>query len=473
MRTAAYIAALIALVIAAAHSLPAAALASDPDSCISFIDSGQTLSIVDAFVVALGDLDDDGDLDAFIIGGQNPAAVWYNDGGGIYSNSGQSLGLGLNHGVALGDLDGDGDLDAFVVNNDQPDMVYLNDSSGVFTDSGQRLGLASEYGNFVWLADLDGDDDLDAAVRNYIHQNVIWYNDGTGTFDSPWAFGGDDSGNMGLGDLDGDGDVDMFMTNGDNPMEVWLNDGSGRFSDSGQRLGSEPGWRHVEIGDLDGDDDLDAVITNATYGCQVWFNDGDGLFGSPGAFFGDTTQRVALADIEGDGDLDACTTDINNGNYVWVNDGTGAFASAGQILGDGPNLSLALGDLDNDGDLDAFLGGALYGGSNEPGRVYINESCRAGVPDSHSSPWFELRPVRPNPFSGAASVCYFVNRPGIITVTVYDVEGRHIRTLASGMHSHGAHSVEFDAAGLASGVYFCNLTGADGYSASGRLLLAR
>ncbi len=66
--------------------------------------------------VAMGDVDGDGDLDAFVSNyGVNK--VWVNDGGGVFSDSGQSLGSSWSVGVALGDVDGDGDPDAFVSNN--------------------------------------------------------------------------------------------------------------------------------------------------------------------------------------------------------------------------------------------------------------------------------------------------------------------------------------------------------------------
>ena len=60
-------------------------------------------------------------------------------GSGLFS--GQTLGHSTNTDVALGDVDGDGDLDAFVA-NDYDNRIWLNDGSGNFTDSGQQLGYS-------------------------------------------------------------------------------------------------------------------------------------------------------------------------------------------------------------------------------------------------------------------------------------------------------------------------------------------
>jgi len=67
-------------------------------------------------------------------GGTNK--VWLNDGNGNYSDSGQSIGDAGSLSVFLGDVDNDGDLDAFIANgNDRggSNKVWLNDGNGNYS----------------------------------------------------------------------------------------------------------------------------------------------------------------------------------------------------------------------------------------------------------------------------------------------------------------------------------------------------
>lgn len=81
-----------------------------------------------------GDLDGDGDLDIFLTVGSSlspagPNEIWLNQRG-ILTDSGIRLGTQQGEGVDLGDVDGDGDLDAFVTNAGSPsgNTVWLNDT---------------------------------------------------------------------------------------------------------------------------------------------------------------------------------------------------------------------------------------------------------------------------------------------------------------------------------------------------------
>ena len=147
-------------------SAPPTSVPESTDVPLSLVDSGQRLGSARSWDVELGDLDGDGDLDAFVANGTQSnaaSAVWLNDGRGRFMLSEQDLGYGM--GVELGDLDGDGDLDAFITAWDSASQVWLNGggvqrgTGGFFADSGQTLG--SGGGLDAALGDLDDDGDLD------------------------------------------------------------------------------------------------------------------------------------------------------------------------------------------------------------------------------------------------------------------------------------------------------------------------
>ncbi|WP_094673819.1 FG-GAP-like repeat-containing protein [Hydrocoleum sp. CS-953] len=284
---------------------------------IQFTESGQALGNSNSTDVSLGDVDADGDLDAFVTNFGQPNKVWLNDGKDNFTDSQQALGNSYSHGMSLGDVDADGDLDVFVANSrNQPNKVWLNDGSGYFTDSQQVLVNSNSID--VSLGDVDGDGDLDAFVANN-GPNRVWLNyDGKGNFtDSQQALGNSYSIDVSLGDVDGDGDLDAFVANYA-LNKVWLNDGKGNFTDSQQALGNSKSYR-VSLGDVDADSDLDAFVANYGQPNKVWLNDGKGKFiDSQQALGNSSSYRVSLGDLDGDSDLDAFVA--NNGrNKVWLN----------------------------------------------------------------------------------------------------------------------------------------------------------
>ncbi len=348
--------------------------------------TGQDLgSVTDSRAVAVGDLDGDGDLDAFVANFNQHNTVYYNGGlddNGVvfFTESGQQLGGGISRGVALGDLDNDGDLDAFVANFEEPNTIWRNNGQGGFADTGQQLdsGQASDSGNSqsVALGDLDNDGDLDAFVVNSGEPNAVWINEGNDFDDDDLTFiagpalaANENSRSIALGDLDLDGDLDAFIVNYDQPDTVWLNnsitleDGTSEvdFADSGLELGHGKG-RAVALGDLDGDGDLDALVVNSDQPNTVWVNrwidesggtEGpDVVFVANGQVLGTADSRgVALADLDGDLDLDAVVVNSGEPNVAWINKGNARF-NPGHTFGEGDSRAVALGAFDSGG----FLG---------------------------------------------------------------------------------------------------------------------
>ena len=77
--------------------------------------------------------------DVFVANASNePNRVWKSDGKGGFIDSEQGMGSSTSLAVALGDLDADDDLDAFVGNYGQANKVWLNNSPPVITDENDK-----------------------------------------------------------------------------------------------------------------------------------------------------------------------------------------------------------------------------------------------------------------------------------------------------------------------------------------------
>ncbi len=333
------------------------------NECVPFTDSGQRLGNSYSVAVALGDLDGDGDLDAFIgntkfsPNGVAPNKVWLNNGKGEFTDSGQSLGSGRSYDVALGDLDGDGDLDAIVANDEGADAVWFNDGRGAFSFS---ANLGQSRSHSVALGDLDKDGDLDAVIAKRSESSQVWLNSGEGEFtDSGQSIGSGSGSNVVLADLDGDMLIDLFHATTSVSDTVWLNDGEGGLASSGVSVVGNRGGIPA-LGDLNGDGHIDVFLGRTLFTADgVLLNDGLGNFTATNQLLGHrSSSDVALADLDGDGDLDVFTIQNDNHttpNTVWLNDGEGSFTDSGQSPGTFSSHDVELADLDGDGDLDVFV----------------------------------------------------------------------------------------------------------------------
>jgi subtilisin family serine protease len=90
--------------------------------------------------------------------------------------------------------------------------------------------------------------------------------------------------------------------------------------------------------------------------------------------------------------------------------------------------------------------------------VYAALSIATGVNFSPAVPLrFDLAQNYPNPFNPSTVIEYLLPQSGFVTLEVFDILGRVVRTLVNAQEGFGPHSVRFDGTGLSSGVYFYRL----------------
>ena len=251
------------------------------------------------------DFDFDGDLDLLSPQEGGPNVLYLNQGGGKFADITRSrrppsgwafLNPGNANGVCLGDVDNDGDIDAYLPNADQANRLIRNDyaetgaagftdvtlASGTGDAAGARGCTMGDYDNDGWL-DIyvsngglsnvlinDIVEDMPSFVQFYIAVeqagNALLRNNGDGTFSDVTAGSGAEGVSIGAGvasgDVNGDGFTDIvgtartFYNRGEMLSEpqrnfLWLNRGNAnrwiKVRLEGQRLNARI---RVAAGDL-------------------------------------------------------------------------------------------------------------------------------------------------------------------------------------------------------------------------------
>lgn len=335
----------------------------------------------------LVDIDDDGDLDLFV-GTRNQSVVFYLNEG---STAIPAWNL-VNHGLfdvgdvytspTFVDIDNDGDLDAFIGSWSGQIAFYRNDGDAQWPqwtlvsltyesiDAGANINPV--------FADIDNDGDQDLFIGN--DSGKIYHYENTGTAESPtFVLASDTYGGFNFGlacrprfvDIDNDGDLDLLPGVG---FQIWFQENTGTAESAiwtfrGLKYANltTQGYCAPDFKDIDNDDDLDLIFGEAFQGMgwlenigtaasATWATGEENMvsldFGYPNA--------MAVTDLDDDGDQDIVTSGFNSGRGLVpiLNQGT-----ASQ-----PNWSLqtpvdatmsgapAFCDIDNDGDQDLFVG---------------------------------------------------------------------------------------------------------------------
>jgi len=393
---------------------------------------------VDGGGLALADFDGDGDRDLLVVDGSTlervkagepglPPRLFLNDGQGRFSAAPNEWAMSpprWGMGCAVGDVDGDGWLDAYVTGWGT-DKLFLNRGGRGFVDASESWGLSgARWGTSAAFFDYDRDGRLDLAVVNYLAfdpdtisppgggcewkgypvmcgpeglvplHDQLFHNVGAVGDTGPRLVDVTAASKLrpaeaafGLGattfDYDGDGDIDLYVANDSTPNFLWENQGDGTFVEVGLERGvaydmngKEQAGMGVAVGDVNGDGRDDLFVTNFSGENNVlYLSKGARAFverSGPAGLGGPSITRLgwgtALIDVDLDGDLDAFVlnghvypqadhagtdTSYAQAAQLYRNDGSGKFQV--EPLFDGSALVLrasSVGDIDGDGDPD-------------------------------------------------------------------------------------------------------------------------
>lgn len=237
--------------------------------------------------VAAADFNDDRRLDFYVANDASANQLWINQGDGTFLDEALLAGVALSMdglpegsmGLAVGDADNDGDVDMFVTNiTGETHAYYRNRGGGAFEDARLLAGLGAPTAPYTGFGtdwcDYDGDGWLDLFVANgavtlleavsgsrlpFGQRNQLFRNRGGARFEDVTAASGpafqlsEVSRGAAFGDIDNDGDVDVLVTNNNGRVRLLLNEIGARqhwiqvrlegVQDNRQGLGARVGVR--------------------------------------------------------------------------------------------------------------------------------------------------------------------------------------------------------------------------------------
>lgn len=129
---------------------------------------------------------------------------------------------------------------------------------------------------------------------------------------------------------------------------------------------------------------------------------------------------------------------VNDTAKIFVPGGyTGAGSQSFEVLGCGPNLLVGVND-----------------------------------PASQLPSVYSLSQNYPNPFNPSTKISFALPQAGNVKIVVFDLLGREVEVLVNEFRTAGNHTVDFNAASLASGVYFYKIEAGD-FTATKKMLLIK
>ncbi|MEM9836911.1 MAG: FG-GAP-like repeat-containing protein [Bacteroidota bacterium] len=300
--------------------------------------------------LAAGDLDGNGFNDLLYGGFGGVSFMIANEDGTAYTEYTEDNGFIFSQRSNFIDINNDGNLDAFVCHDVEPNVFYINDGENNLQFFQGSLGDVPDGGNYgsIWIDyDNDGDQDLFIAKcrgggDTPANINELHRNNGDGTFtevgeevglaDAIQTWSG------AWGDFDLDGDLDLFVgasSLAQGGHKLMRND-DGVFTDVTLGSGLD-NLTDVNIETVTHDFNNDGYQDLFGAGRVIWVNNGDMTFTASAVPFG----HGPVGDLNNDGFLDVAGGQnfggASNGIFVGVPNGNNYLKV--NLTGTGSNLN--------------------------------------------------------------------------------------------------------------------------------------
>ena len=294
------------------------------------------------------DYDNDGDQDFFVTGFEGVNKFYKNEGDMNFTDISSTIGFFqtdlFTYGVSFADMDNDGDLDAFISNrdgeaDDQRNYLYRNDE-GTYIDITESAGLSMSshlsFCSIIFDYNKDGFQDIYISNDKPDNLNILYKNNGDGTFDDVSEYSGAGIGinamTTTIGDYNNDGWFDIYITNTPEGNELLRNNGDGTFTNVAEATATtfnSVGWGAVFL-DADSDGLLDLYVSSDFDGSVGSFlssafyhqqNNETFIIPENIGFQEDTRKSYtnAIGDIDNDGKPDIIVGNDIEPNFLWSN----------------------------------------------------------------------------------------------------------------------------------------------------------